>query len=159
MSGNATKNAGISPAPAAEVAKMSAVVEARHLISDIAGPLPAGTQIQEMLTRVARVTGMGQRRLRGIWNSEARALRAEELDALREAARRRRAQEATDRHEFQELTKRLALLEARVAQIDPEFHRASLDACREQANAVGHMDRAMAQGPGAMKGTDHGRIS
>lgn len=144
MSGNTPKTAGNSPAPAAEDKPMSAVVEARHLIADIAGPMPAGAQIQEMLTLVARRTGLGVRRLRGIWNSEARAIRAEELDALREAATSRR--EEQDRHEYRSIVKRLAFLENRLAEIDPGFPRPMADAGCERQRGAGRVARPLAGG-------------
>lgn len=126
---------------------MTAAVEARFLIRDVAGPMPAGSQIQEMLNVVARKTGLGARRLRGIWNSEARAIRAEEIDALRRAAaeRKREKQEALDRNVFRELAERLAFLEQRMAEIDPSFPRSTLDACGPSENALGHTSRPMAQ--------------
>lgn len=126
---------------------MSAVVEARQLISDVAGPMQAGAQIQEMLTFVARKTGLGARRLRGIWNNEARAIRAEELDALRAAAAsRQQEREARDRDEYRALVQRIAFLEKRMAEIDPRFRGAVADAAIAADGRPGRKGRALVGG-------------
>lgn len=64
----------------------SASVEARRLLIQIAGPVSLGDSVKAVLGRVARVTGLGDRRVRAIWNEEARAIRSEEMDRLRAAA-------------------------------------------------------------------------
>lgn len=147
MSGTPPATAGNSPATTAKGKPMSAVVEARHLISEVAGPMQAGVQIQEMLTAVARKTGLGARRLRGIWNNEARAIRAEELDALRAAAsRRREEQEAQDRHEYRTLVERITFLENRMAEIDPSFHSSAPTAAVAPERSAGRQGRTMVGG-------------
>lgn len=89
---------------------MSSACEAHHLIGQIAGAQALGSPIKTALSIVARRTGLSERRVRGIWHKEARAIRAEELDALRRAA------EAQKKAEFDadisELRARLARLEA-----------------------------------------------
>ncbi len=64
---------------------MSAIYEARSLIIDIAGPVPLGAKVKTILARVADASGLSERRIRGIWNEEARAVLADELEALRQA--------------------------------------------------------------------------
>ena len=145
MSAISPKNAGISPASSAKGRSMTSIAEAQSLITTIAGPMPAGTQIKEMLSGVARVTGLAHRRLRGIWNGEARRIDAQEMDVLRQAAARRR-REAIDHEEFRTLSTRLALLEKRLAQIDPEFDGATADAGCPSAVAISGSDCAMARG-------------
>lgn len=131
------KNAGIRPAPMAEVIVMSAAVEARQLVASIAGPSAIGGKIKEALFRVALQTGLSERRVRGIWNRESRAIRAEEMDALRRAARgRAHANEADD------ISARLSALEARLAAIDPEFHRGEI----ERLGALNRRVRNLAAG-------------
>lgn len=89
---------------------MSSACEAHHLIGQIAGAQALGSPIKTALSIVARRAGLSERRIRGIWHKEARAIRAEELDALRRAA------EAQKKAEFDadisELRARLARLEA-----------------------------------------------
>lgn len=50
---------------------MTAVCEARGLIRQIAGDAPIGTPIKSALARVAVLTGLGERRIRGLWHGEA----------------------------------------------------------------------------------------
>ena len=65
---------------------VSAAAEARSLLEAIAGPQPAGGKVKTALARVARITGLGQRRVRALWNSEARRIGADEIETLRAAA-------------------------------------------------------------------------
>ena len=78
--------AGVSPKPR-EVVMMTAPVEARQLVELIAGPLKLGENVKGALARVARATGLPDRRVRGIWHHEARSIQSEEMDRLRIAAR------------------------------------------------------------------------
>jgi len=83
---------GRSPTPAGHRPKglrgimSTARSEARELVELIAGPLRLGDNVKAALGRVSRATGLGDRRVRGIWNGEARRIEAEEMDRLREAA-------------------------------------------------------------------------
>ncbi|MFG1454553.1 hypothetical protein V5F44_20220 [Xanthobacter sp. V2C-8] len=43
------------------------------------------TKLKSVLPFVAAMTGLTPRRIRGLWNQEARAVLADELDALRRA--------------------------------------------------------------------------
>lgn len=89
---------------------MSSACEAHQLIAQIAGAQALGSPIKTALGIVARRTGLTERRVRGIWHREARAIRAEELDALRRAAE---AQKKADFDaDISELRARLARLEA-----------------------------------------------
>ena len=65
---------------------MTAQAEARQLVELIAGPVRLGENVKAALARVARLTGLGDRRVRGIWNGEARRIEAGEMDRLRQAA-------------------------------------------------------------------------
>ncbi len=65
---------------------MTAQAEARQLVELIAGPVRLGENVKAALARVARLTGLGDRRVRGIWNGEARRIEAEEMDRLRRTA-------------------------------------------------------------------------
>ena len=92
MADKAPATADSSPEPS-EAVMTSAPVEARQLVELIAGPLRLGDNVKGALARVARATGLPDRRVRGIWHSEARAIRSEEMDRLRQAARDLRARE------------------------------------------------------------------
>ncbi|WP_157182206.1 hypothetical protein [Methylobacterium sp. WSM2598] len=72
---------------------MSAQAEARQLVELIAGPVRLGENVKAALARVAQLTGLGDRRVRGIWNGEARRIEAAEMDRLRQVAIDARIQE------------------------------------------------------------------
>lgn len=69
-----------------EQSPMTAAAEARDLIVRIAGPQPLGSSVKGVLRLVARRTGLGDRRVRALWNKEARAILASEMDRLRQVA-------------------------------------------------------------------------
>lgn len=84
MSGFSPKLSGDHPER--HEGSMTAQAEARQLVELIAGPVRLGENVKAALARVARLTGLGDRRVRGIWNGEARRIEAEEMDRLRRAA-------------------------------------------------------------------------
>lgn len=111
---------------------MDATCEARVLIREIAGQAPIGTPIKMALARVARLTGLGERRVRGLWNREARAVLANELDVLRNAARK-----ATHEHDpasdIGSAADQFESLAARLEAIDPDLYRHQIDGYRALA--------------------------
>lgn len=85
----------------------TAQAEARSLVELIAGPMRLGENVKAALARVAVATGLGDRRVRGIWNNEARSIRAEEMDRLRQVALDTRTREEASRA-YQDHLARLA---------------------------------------------------
>lgn len=132
MSGESPKSSGISPK--GERGMIGAKVEARELVSLIAGPVRLGDNVKAVLSRVAEATGLGDRRVRGIWNGEARTIRAEEMDRLRAAARQARAVEDAQ-HE-------LSTLRAQLAACEAALRLPAEDVARAVADAVGRAPRA-----------------
>ncbi len=124
---------------------MSAVAEASTLLRDIAEPRPVGDSVKLAIGRSARRVSlflpqpMAFGRAEDIWRREARAIRAEEMDAIRKAAKADRlAQEA--KNEFTELKARIARLEAALRIQDEDFHSPSLDAL---GRVAGETDRTL----------------
>lgn len=74
----------------------TAQAEARTLVELIAGPMRLGENVKSALARVSRATGLGDRRVRGIWNGEARRIEAEEMDRLRQVALDARTREEAE---------------------------------------------------------------
>lgn len=117
-----------------EVLLMSAVAEAAHLLRQIAEPRPVGDSIKAAISRAARRVSkhlpqpMHYRRAEDLWRKEARAVRAEEMDAIRRAAKADRLVEEA-RSELSEIDARIARLEALLVQ-DEDFHRDQVDAHR-----------------------------
>ncbi|SFH04699.1 hypothetical protein SAMN05192565_12728 [Methylobacterium gossipiicola] len=106
MLGKSPEPAGQSP-KGREAVVMSARAEARTLVEAIAGPLRLGENVKAALSRVARATGLNDRRVRGIWHNEARSIRSDEMDRLRKAAREARATEQA-RDEYRAVLTKLA---------------------------------------------------
>lgn len=117
----------------------SAATEARTLIELIAGPLRLGENVKAALSRVAVVTGLGDRRVRGIWNNEARLIRAEEMDRLRQVALDARTREDLD-HAYRAHLARLQAAREALRLPDPVADRREADGRRRMA---GGADRAL----------------
>lgn len=95
MSGQSPATVEFSPKPR-QAPAMTAQAEARNLVELIAGPMRLGENVKAALTRVSRATGLGDRRVRGIWNGEARRIEAQEMDRLRQVALDARTREEVD---------------------------------------------------------------
>ena len=108
---------------------MTAAVEARTLISRIAGLQPLGHSIKAALRDVARKTGIGDRRVRALWNREARSILSDEMDRLREVSALEEA-----RNELRQLNGALNRAEA-------VLHPSS-DGRGEMDHAAGEADRS-----------------
>lgn len=93
---------------------MSSLAEARNLIIDIAGPISLGERVKTVLSLVAERSGLSERRVRGIWHREAKAVLADELSALQRAAALRKREEAIHAHNL-ETRDRLARRSAAIA--------------------------------------------
>lgn len=111
---------------------MTAVAEASSLLRAIAEPRPIGDSVKAAINRAARAAGLSASRTEDIWRQEAKAIRAEEMDAIRLAAARRAAGDAKmleeARAEYRRLKARLASLEQAYRISDPDFHRDQIDA-------------------------------
>jgi hypothetical protein len=119
-----------------EITSMSACAEAASLLRSIAEPRPVGDTVKAAINRASRRVSaflrepMRPGRAEDIWRGEARAIRAEEIDAIRRAAEARLHREA--RHEFTQLDARISRLEALLVQ-DAEFHGPEADALGSMA--------------------------
>lgn len=122
---------------------MTAVCEASDLMRQLAEPCPAGDSVKAAINRAAhRVSKflpwqMKPGRAEDIWRKEARAIRAEEMDALRAAAKREKA--LVD--ETSVLEARLARVEAALLSIDADFHSDAVDALRRASRPIGQSTR------------------
>ena len=126
----------------------TAECEAKMILRDLRRGAPGGEYLAVFFARVARRLGISERRVRAFWNGEARQVLAGEMDRLRALAAERAAkQEAAARHEHDALAGRIAIIEARLAAIDADFHgpaRSALWASMgEPIREDRDMDRAM----------------
>jgi hypothetical protein len=114
---------------------MTALVEASDLLRQIAGPGEPGELKKQAWGRALRKlqgANWTYNRVRDLWRQEPRArVSADELTELRQAAKRPEAGASDD------LLARLECIEARLNQIDPDFHRAQIDSLRSSVRALG----------------------
>ena len=141
MAGTSPTTAGHRPEHRGIVMN-TAQAEARSLVELIAGPMRLGENVKAALARVAVATGLGDRRIRGIWNNEARSIRADEMDRLRRVALDARTREEASRA-YQDHLARLAACSAAVRLHDPLGGR---DTSPELGRVAGGADCALDQG-------------
>lgn len=96
--------------------EMSASAEASDLLRRLAEPAPAGAHIETLIRGVARKVGLSFSRAKALWYREAAIVRAEEMDALRAAARARDEAESELRGKYQNVVARIEHLERQLAE-------------------------------------------
>ena len=127
--------------PACTVLLMSAAIEASDLIRQLADPCPAGDSVKAAINRALRRVSpflpwpMKPSRAEDIWRREARAIRAEEMDALRAAKAAK--EKAEFKHEAAAVEARLARIEAALFAADEDFHGPAIDALRRASRPFG----------------------
>lgn len=100
--------------------------EAIAALKELAEPWPVGSFTRDAIKRAARRADLSPSRATDIWYGKARRIEDFESDALTAALDKKRREVA--RNELHEIKKRVAILEARLAQTDSEFHRETIDA-------------------------------
>ena len=130
---------------------MNAATEAPKLIECLVGLRSIGESQKAAFNRAARhvskfmATGfMSPGRLENIYRGEARRIDADEMDAIREAAKHPRSIEA--RNDIRELRDRLSRLEAALCVADEAFHGAHAHALGTPAGGSRRVDSAVAKG-------------
>lgn len=113
--------------PKQKVHHMTANVlrEARGHVAALIGNQPAGSKLKTAWPRLASLLGTTERRVRAIWNGEAKAIRADEMDALRKAVTTKQVSDVSFRH-----AARLETAATALAQVDPDFHREEIERYR-----------------------------
>lgn len=99
------------------------VIAALHELSD---PRPFGDKIKSAIDRASRASGLSYWRTFDLWYGKARRVEQYERDAIADAMDKKRREAA--RNEIRNLRNRIEVMEARLAQNDPDFHRETLDA-------------------------------
>jgi hypothetical protein len=126
-----------SAVPSARSAKpisepdMSIAIQARAHVGAVVQFVAPHLPMKSALPRAALFVGINARRLRALWNREARAVLAEEIAKL-EAARARIAERVIT-NEIHEHANRLEVHAARLASICPDSNRAEVDRLRDLA--------------------------
>lgn len=94
-------------------------------LRDLASAGQRGDKVKAAIDRAAKRAGLTYWRAFDIWYGKARQVEQSEIDAIDAALRAKRREE--NRNELHELYLRLARLEARLAQEDPDYERPSVD--------------------------------
>ena len=109
---------------------MSALVEARNLVRQLAEPVPAGDSVKGAISRASRKLRWNYNRVRSLWYADPRTkVSGDELNELRNAAKQT-AGAGND------LMARLAFIEERLRQIDPDFFGPEIDTLGRVAGRV-----------------------
>lgn len=139
MSDIPPKETGFPP----EGKAMSSVAEARGILSELIGLMRPGEKLKNRFPLVATLTGIRERRLRGVWHGEARRIDAHEMDRLRAAKTRKDAVRARKyaqqienmRAAYEQAGKLESVAEALEAS-DAEFHAATINLARSEAKRL-----------------------
>jgi hypothetical protein len=130
-----------------ERSRMSALVEARDLIRELAEPRPVGDTAKAAVRRAyQRLETWTFNRVRDVWNADPRIrVRGDELDELRQAAaaRRNKSHQKAAADELTELRQRIARLEQLIEQARAPLNRAGVPAHGKSLGAVVPTDRAL----------------
>jgi hypothetical protein len=113
-------------------------------LRELAEPRSADEFIKDAIDRAAKRAGLNYWRAFDIWYGKARQIRDFEITAVLAALEKKQREAA--RNEFHELKSRLTILESRLTQIDPDFHRPTIDQAREQMRQLGAMARPGTRG-------------
>lgn len=100
--------------------------EAASALRELAEPWPSGSSVKSAVDRASKRAGLSYWRAFDIWYGKARRVEQFERDAIADALDKKRREAA--RNELHNLKTRIALLEARLAKTDSEFHRETIDA-------------------------------
>lgn len=106
--------------------KASEISDAMQMVRVAAGPRLVGDSIKAAIGRAARALGWSFTRTRDVWYGDARRLDASEIDALRAIQRERN--DALGLAEQRRHVEQIAVLRARLAIRDAEFHRSDIEA-------------------------------
>lgn len=96
------------------------------VLHEIAGYAPGVGYTKQAIGEAAKRTGIPYWRTFDIWYGKARRIEQHEIEAIDSALDKKRRE--VTRNELHSLKTRIALLEARLAQTDSEFHRETIDA-------------------------------
>ena len=109
-------------------------------LKELSEPWPTGSKIKQAIDRAAKAAGLSYWRTFDLWYGKARRVEDYEREAVAAALDKKRREAA--RNEFHELKTRLAILESRLNQVDPDFHRETIDQVGQQMRRLGGLARA-----------------
>jgi hypothetical protein len=115
---------------------------AKEALKELSEPWPTDSLVRDAIKRAAkkvlvplngRLIALSYSRASDIWYGKARRIEEFERDAISAAIDKHRREAA--RNELHTLKTRIALLEARLAQADSEYHREAVDVLGQMARA------------------------
>lgn len=112
----------------------SVLLEAQGHVSALIGPRLPGERVKRAIPQIARRLGMSERRVKAFLYGEAKSVRADEMDLLRQAADTAARKKAS--HGTLEYAARLEADAEALEAIDPDFHRESIDRLRNTARLI-----------------------
>lgn len=104
-------------------------------LRELAEPRPRGEKVQVAIERAARRVGIDYWRVYDLWYRRARRIELSERAVIFDAVEKKRRE--SERNELHELKLRMARLEARLAQTDPDFHREDIAALGSALSPAG----------------------
>lgn len=134
---------------------MSAVAEAASLLRQVAEPRPVGDTVKAAINRAARRVAIRPSRVEDIWREEAKAIRAEEMDAIRRAAAGRKAEE--DARDTEAALAGLRALYRAYAEADSEFFQPQMVAIERFLLSQGAGASEVGEGGSAVAVPEEGR--
>lgn len=120
------------------------MIDTATALRELAEPRSPDEFIKNAIERAANRAGLAYWRAFDIWYGKARQVRDFEIKAVFAALEKKQREAA--RNEFHELKTRLAILEGRLHQIDPDFHSPTIDQAREQMRGLGAVARPRTRG-------------
>lgn len=120
------------------------MIDTATALRELAEPRSPDEFIKDAIERAAKRAGLQYWRAFDIWYGKARQVRDFEIKAVFSALEKKQREAA--RNEFHELKTRLAILEGRLNQIDPDFHSPTIDQAREQMRGLGAVARPRNRG-------------
>lgn len=125
--------------------RVSAVAEASFRLRRLAEPYPAGDRVKAAIQRAAKRAGLPIQRAENLWYGEACLVRAEEMDAIRQADEARQAKENDAREQAQQLGALFASVAARLWETDADGNRDDIAALVKAARALGASHSAVVE--------------
>ncbi len=110
-------------------------IDWRHLIEEIAGPLPPHGAQERWFFQAARACGLSARKIESLWRGECKDPKFSIAIRVLSAAEKARAEASA-------LATRFENAAGALNEKDPEFHRADVLALISAANKLRGMDRA-----------------
>lgn len=125
--------------------RVSAVAEASFRLRRLAEPYQAGDRVKAAIQRAAKRAGLPIQRAENLWYGEARLVRAEEMDAIRQADDARLAKEHNAREQAQQLGALFAAVASHLRETDADVDRDDIAALVKAARRLGAGDSAVAE--------------